>query len=298
MATAEHVNDGTLSILERVDILFKRDKSKVSVDVTRPFHQETLNIRPAVLFSQIWAEAVVTVAPQFLRELTESSVDNINQVLKGSIVGRSETVGEDETPVIKRYIKVQLIHVPGANDLAYYLPSVFQDVIPFNHDPNGTYQVRLYKQGTEAEIPFGETGGEWIINHESAVITFFELANVSGVDKDIPPLVSFYRYIGVKGPSSSAEGFSKSFNGGDGTCADGARALCIDTLRGPLGLFSEGACSYALQFGPDASCGSWRLIIMGNGDGTSSFHIQYRTNTFGDWKTKFHIDPAECNSTC
>ena len=305
MATAEHVNDGTLSILERVDILFKRDKSKVSVDVTRPFHQETLNIRPAVLYDQMWTSPIQTVVPTALLTLTESSFDQggIN-VMKGSEVGfdnRSGTLGEDNfvAGVIRRFIKIQLIHVPGANDLAYYLPSTFSNVIPFNHDPNGTYQVRLYKQDTEAEIPFGETGGEWIINHEFACITFFELTNVTGVDKDNPPLVSFYKYIGSIGAAGSSEGFSKEFNGGDGSCGDGARAICVDTLRGGLGnILGEGDCSMAIQIGPDATCGSWRIIVVGNGDGTTSFHIQYRTSTFDQWKTKFHIDPAECDSTC
>ena len=44
-----HLQDDSLSIVDRVDILFKRDKSKVSVDIERPFQQETLNVRPAVL---------------------------------------------------------------------------------------------------------------------------------------------------------------------------------------------------------------------------------------------------------
>ena len=296
MATAEHVNDGTLSILERVDILFKRDKSKVSVDVTRPFHQETLNVRPAVLYSQIWSSPIPTVVPSDLLSLTESSFDESgSSVMKGSTLGKLSAINES----IKRFIKVQLIHVPGANDLAYYLPSTFKDVIPFNHDPNGTYQVRLYKQDTEAEIPFGETGGEWIINHEFACITFFELVNVSGVDKDNPPLMSFYQYVGGKGVTEAGGGASKVFNGGDGSCGDGARAICVDTLRGGLGqLLGEGDCSYAIQIGPDATCGSWRIVVKGNGDGTTSLHFQYRTSTFDTWKTKMHIDPAECNSTC
>lgn len=298
MTTAEHVNDGTLSILEQVDILFKRDKSKVSVDVTRPFHQETLNIRPAVLFSQIWSSPVPTVAPIDLHVLTDSSLDETGSaVMAGSLIGKISTLNDD----IKRYIKVKLEHVSGANDLAYHLPSTFFDVIPFNHDPNGTYQVRLYKDdgGSGVEIPFGETGGEWIINHEKGVITFFELDNITGVDKDNPPLVSFYKYIGQKGTTTVTEGFSKEFNGGDGSCGDLARAICIDTLRGPLGtLLGEGDCSYAIQWGPDSSCGSWRIIPIGNGDGTTSLHFQYRTNTLNDWKSKFHIDPADCSSEC
>ena len=301
MTTASHVNDGTLSILEQVDILFKRDKSKVSVDVTRPFHQETLNIRPAVLFSQIWQEEIPTVAPSDLIALTETSLDNNSDPIKGSTEGFTSILNPD---LLTRYIKVQLIHVPGANDLAYYLPDVFTDVVPFNHDPNGTYQIRLYKQDSEAEIPFGETGGEWIINHESAVITFFELTNVTGVDKDNPPLVSFYQYIGIKGPGggtgtgTGTGGDTTEFNGGDGTCGDGARAICVDTLRGDLGsILGEDDCSYAIQIGPDGGCGSWRTIVKGNGDGTTSLHFQYRTSS-RTWQSKFHIDPGDSTDDC
>lgn len=293
-----NVNDGTLSILEQVDILFKRDKNKVSVDVTRPFYQETLNIRPAVLFSQIWSDQVPTVSPNDLLTLTETSKDSngINN-MKGSTTGYISTHNSN----IRRFIKVQLLHVPGANDLAYYLPNIFQDVIPFNHDPNGTYQVRVYKQDTEAEIPFGETGGEWIINHESSVITFFEINSVTGVDKDNPPLVSFYRYEGSKGTIPSDTVTSTTvFNGGDGSCGDGASAIFIDTERGSLGqLLGEGECSYAIQWGPDPpECGSWRIIPMGNGDGTTSLHFQYRNKTINSWQSKFHLDPSDCADDC
>ena len=105
--------------------------------------------------------------------------------------------------------------------------------------------------------------------------------------------------MGAIGPVPTGEGFTKEFNGGDGTCGDGARAICVDTLRGGLGnLLGEGDCSYAIQIGPDGTCGTWRIVVVGNGDGTTSLHFQYRTSTFNQWKNKMHIDPAECNSTC
>jgi hypothetical protein len=305
MSSKFHLQDGTLSVLEQVDILFKRDKGKVSVDILRPFYQETLNVRPAVLFSQIWSEAVPTTAPADLLAIDpETALDDNGDPLKGSAVGLTSSLN----PVVRRFHKLQLQEVPGANNLGYYYPqngsgySPFRDVIPFNHDPNGTYEVFLYRDGSEAQIPFGPSGGEWNLNHEMATITFFQYSVVSSiVSRDKPPLVSFYQYNGDKGVAGggTSELFSKEFNGGDGTCGDGARALCIDTERGPLGtLLGDGDCSYALQFGPDSSCGSWRMIVVGNGDGSTSLHFQYRTNTFDVWRTKMHIDPAECDTTC
>ena len=292
------VNDGTFSILEQVDVLFKRNVGKVSVDTTRPFHQETLNVRPAVLYDQIWAERISQQAPSDLRNLTDTDLDDSSNQLAGSTVGRTSTVDDS----IKRYIKVQLQMVPGSNNLAYYLPGIFEDAIPFNHDPNGTYQIRLYKNASApnnpgAEIPFGTTGGEWFVNHEYGTVTFYEYDNgnidTTDVNQTYPPLLSFYKYIGTKGIEVSTES-TQSFNGGDGTCGDGARAVAIDTNR-CLGYdLGDGDCSYAYQIGCD-DCGAWRWIVIGNGDGTTSLHIQYRTNTFGEWKTKFKLDAGDCD---
>jgi hypothetical protein len=290
----EHVNDGSLSVLEKVDQLFKRDKGKVGIPVTRPFFQETLNVRPAVLFSQVWSEAIPSAAPSDLTVLTDSSLDETGStVMAGSLVGKLSTLNT----TIKRYIKVPMIHVPGANDLGYFREGIFEDAIPFNHDKFGTYEIKLYKS-TGVQIPFGETGGDWIINHEYGAITFYNYADITGVDQNNPPLISFYRYVGTKGVTGSGGGFSTVFNNGDGTCGDGAVAISIDTLRGNLGtLLGEGDCSYALQFG-DGACGSWRLIVKGNGDGTTSLHFQYRANIANTWETKMHIDPGECDSAC
>lgn len=306
----EHLQDGTLSVLEKVDILFKRDKSKVAVDTARPFQNETLDTRPAVLTDQIWSEALSAQAPLDIFLLDpDTAIDDYGNPLSGSLYGRTSAINDS----IRRYVKVPLKHVEGANDLAYYLPisdsppgftpggrSPFQDLIPFNYDPNGTYNIQLYKNNiSQDQIPVGETGGHWIINHEYATITFFNYEQITGVDKDNPPLISYYQYIGEKGVSAPSESFTKEFNGGDGSCGDGARALCIDTVRGALGtLLGENDCSYALQWGPDGTCGSWRILVVGNGDGTTSLHFQYRTNTLNDWKTKMHIDPAECDTTC
>lgn len=302
MSSKFHLQDGNLSVLEQVDILFKRDKGKVSTSILEPFYQETLNVRPAVLYNQIWSDVIPTVAPSDLININpETAVDDQGNPLKGSSIGLTSNLNEN----IRRFYKLELQMVPGANNLAYYYPpnpsgySPFRDVIPFNYDPNGTYEVFLYRND-ETQIPFGT--GEWNLNHEMATITFFQYTAETidtVVTENNPPLISFYQYIGEKGVVSSSEAFSKEFNGGDGTCGDGARALCIDTLRGSLGtLLGEGDCSYALQFGPDGSCGSWRIIVVGNGDGSTSLHFQYRTNTFNVWRTKMHIDPADYDTTC
>ena len=134
--------------------------------------------------------------------------------------------------------------------------------------------------------------------HEKGVITFFELANVDEVSEDLPPLVDFYRYAGEFGVSVTTS-TSAHFNGGDGSCGDGAVAICIDNTRfSSLGAsLGEGDCSHAFQIGPHG-CGSWRMVVVGNGDGSTSLHFQYRTGTTDQWRTKMHIDPLDCDPTC
>lgn len=342
------VQDGTLSILEKVDILFKRDKSKVSVDPARPFQEETLNARPTVLYGQIWNEEIPTQAPVDLYTLDPDDpitfVDDIGVTLTNSYYGR--TSAETEGTMVRRYYKLPLVHVEGSNDLAYYLPSnhtsipsgvhvgvssnlesdesPFQDVIPFNYDPQGTYDIQLYKN-TGEQIPLGRTGGDWQINHEHATITFFNYEDdeFSGVDKDNPPYISFYRYVGGKGPADiSVSGITgvgggdctncivdpneqQYFNGGNhGTigvsstyCPDDNPAIYIDT-NDCLTELAEGQCGMSLQFGPSDCCGSWRIVPVSNGDGTTSLHFQYRNNE-GVWQSKLNIDPGvDCATDC
>jgi len=171
MSSKFHLQDGDLSVLEQVDILFKRDKGKVSTSITEPFYQETLNVRPAVLFSQIWSEEVPTTAPVDLSSVDpETALDDFGDPLKGSTRGLTSSLNSN----IRRYYKVELQEVEGSNNLAYYgglNTTFFSDVIPFNHDPNGTYEVFLYRND-ESQIPFGT--GEWNLNHEKACITFFK----------------------------------------------------------------------------------------------------------------------------
>ena len=302
MSSKFHLQDGDLSVLEQVDVLFKRNFSKVSTDILLPYYQEPRDARPAVLNEQIWAETIPTVAPTDLTGIDpETALDDFGSSLKGSTQGLTSSLN----PAVRRYYKVPLVMIPGSNNLAYYGgegTTFFSDVIYSNRDPGGTYKVRLFRQD-ETEIPNGR--GEWITNNEYAAVTFFQYSadTINGVvTESDPPLISYYRYIGEKGAISQAlvgALATKEFNDGDGTCGDLARAICIDTERGPLGtLLGDGDCSYAIQWGPDSSCGSWRIIVVGNGDGSTSLHFQYRGNTANVWQTKMHLDPAECDTTC
>ncbi len=214
----------SFSTQEKANLSFKKYLGKPSILDERPFFQEPNRGSvgasfPAVLSGQIWNQDIPSVAPPELSSLTESSLDDNGNVMKGSYAGKTSTDG-----IIKRYIKIPLVLALGANDKAYEAyqttvsshpngyadgsnptnygtgsySKITQDMIPFNFDILGSYNVQLYKNNG-IEIPFGETGGEWIPDKESGIITFYEFTNVSDVNSSNPPLFSFYRYVGDKG---------------------------------------------------------------------------------------------------
>jgi hypothetical protein len=293
---------GTLSNLEKTNLLFKKLLGKPSTLTDREFFQEPN--RPArinVFQSQIFKDDIPATASTTLTSLTDTSLDDNGNTLAGSYAGKSDGI-------IKRYIKIPLTPIDGTNGKAYEAleattshPSgnnddgsggangtsgtydrVTQDTIPFNFDTNGSYEIKLYKSNGQ-EIPFGYSGGEWIYDYESGIVSFYEYSNISGIDESNPPLVSFYRYIGEKGVSVST--INKTiFDAGDKTgTGDDITAAQIDTRD--LSTLGLSAYSQAFQFGGNYN-GSWRMVVSG-GDGNQAetkFRIQVRID--GTWVDK------------
>lgn len=290
----------SFSTQEKANLLFKKYLGKPSILDDRPFFQEPNRGSvgasfPAVLSGQIWSQDIPSVAPPELASLTGNDNDDNGNKLEGSYAGKTSNDG-----IIKRYIKVPLVMALGANNRAYeasqttvsshpngyadgVTPDNFgtgsyskitQDMIPFNFDVLGSYNVQLYKSdGTE--IPFGETGGEWIPDKESGLITFYEFDNITGVDANNPPLFSFYRYVGDKGLSSIAGGgvsgiFQSDIQIGGNTCPSTELAQNEFTnfiVFGDSSLGCTGAWRIGVQ-GPLESGGPSRLIFQ-NFDGTN-----------------------------
>jgi hypothetical protein len=293
---------GTLSNLEKTNLLFKKLLGKPSTLTDREFFQEPN--RPArtnVFQNQIFKDNIPETATTNLTSLTDTSLDDNGNTLAGSYVGKSDGI-------IKRYIKIPLTLVDGTSGKAYEgleattsHPSgnnndgsggangtsgtynrITQDTIPFNFDKDGSYEIKLYKSNGQ-EIPFGYSGGEWIYDYESGIISFYEYSNISGIDENNPPLVSFYRYIGEKGVSVSSVN-KTVFDAGDKTgTGDGITAAQIDTRD--LSSLALTSYSQAFQFGGDYN-GSWRMVVSGgNGNqGETKFRIQARID--GSWVDK------------
>ena len=297
----------SFSTQEKANLLFKKYLGKPSILDDRPFFQEPNRGSvgasfPAVLSGQIWSNEIPSTAPVELSSLTESSMDDNGNVMKGSYAGKTSNDG-----TIKRYIKVPLVLALGANDKAYEAhqttvtshpngyadgvtvgdtgtgsySKVTQDIVPFNFDILGSYNVQLYKSD-ETEIPFGETGGDWIPDKESGIITFYEYDNITGVNAANPPLFSFYRYVGSKGLSNITGGSTGVFQ----------EDIQIDPNTCPSTDLASSAFTKFIVFGETGCTGAWRIGVQGPSDlsqPTSTRLIMQQYNG-SSWITKERIN--------
>ncbi|CAN0375719.1 unnamed protein product, partial [Phaeothamnion confervicola] len=150
---------------------------------------------------------------------------------------------------------------------------VLQNAIPFNYDDAGSYYANLYKASAGAtigsEIPAGVTGGSWVVDCEGGILTFYAYENLTGVTDLLPPTISFYRYVGDVGLSTSETVISDltsqdntftgvgTFDGGatSGT-ADSLQAIIVDDRD----FSTVDGLAMSLQFGGNFD-GSWRVLI-------------------------------------
>lgn len=299
----------SFSTQEKANLLFKKYLGKPSVLDDRPFFQEPNRGSvgasfPAVLSGQIWSNNIPSVAPPELASLTESSLDDNGNVMKGSYAGKTSNDG-----IIKRYIKIPLVLTPGSNGTSYEAyqsnvsshpdgyadgitesdtgtgsySKVTQDMIPFNFDILGSYNIQLYKSD-ETEIPFGETGGEWLPDKESGIITFYEYINVTNVTEDNPPLISFYRYVGNKGLDNIGSG------GVTGAFTDDVQ---IDAQICPSTDLATNEFTKFIQFGDNTNgcIGSWRIGVQGCADPLNplSTRLVFQQYNGTSWITKERV---------
>jgi len=294
---------GTLSNLEKTNYLFKKLLGKPSTLDNREFFQEPN--RPArtnIFQSQIFKDDIPSTVPTVLLNLTDTDTDNNGNTMAGSYEGKT-------SDIIKRYIKIPLTPITGTGGKAYEAleattshpnnnnnhgsggadgtsgtySRITQDGIPFNFDPLGSYEIKLYKSnGTE--VPFGTSGGEWLFDYETGIVTFYEYDNISGIDENNPPLISFYRYIGEKGVGMSLVNQTIFDAGSKSGTGDDLAAIILDTRD--ISTIADNDLSQAFQFGGNYN-GSWRILLTGGGNQQSgtSFNIQVRNN--GSWVDKF-----------
>lgn len=274
---------------EIATLLFKKMVGKPStLETLQAFQEPSREARPAVFQSQIWADTIPAVADPALQTAT---LDDNGQPLSGSTAGK--TVDK-----VRKYVCVPLTMVAGSNGAAYESATgLTQDCIPYGYDPAGSYLYTLYKNDGTTVIPFGS--GDYVLDCESGVLTFYSLADVTGISALLPPKITFYKYVGSKGASTAeqtaasiagqAMDFTQqiSFTGGDAathdpTSDDLASVIIDDT---DLTTLTSSQASMALQWGKDATNGSWRMCVFGGEiAGETNFHLQVRMG--GAWVTK------------
>ena len=175
---------------EKINALFKYSQHTISTRNDLPFYQEPKEptSRLKILNSQYWleSEAIPTAVHT---NLINATTDDSSSAIAGSTTGKTEGV-------VKKYVKIELEEVSGSNGAAYQGPLVngvrlLENIIPFNFNSatdNTSYAYTLYKNDGTTEIPFGT--GEWVIDHNSGVITFYDLSGISGVSSNTQELVS------------------------------------------------------------------------------------------------------------
>lgn len=299
---------------EKVSLLWKKLWNKPATSTTREFFQEpSIVSRPFVYQEDIVSNSIPSTAPSDIVGLTDNSLDDNGNVLKGSYAGKTSTLD----PNIRYYHKIPLEFVLGTSGSCFQAkdattshpngyadgstPSnygyshnygrVLQNSIPFNHAPDGSYNVTVYKD-TLQSIPYGTSGGGWLVDSRPGTICFYQFGNITGVGEANPIFVSFFRYIGITGSTNASQvstaitgstndfTVKQVFSGGDGSSGDQLSAIQVDARS--LSSLTTGQLLDAIQFG-DNTNGSWRICVQKTQSG-SCFLVQARES--GVWITK------------
>lgn len=146
------------------NILFKKLLGKGSTNDNRQFFEEPYPGRATILLNQVWADSdqIPTTVPTL-------SADQI--------------IG-----VVQRKVNVVLTAVAGTTNAFYSAQLV--DAIPFNYGDGSYNYVVVDALGNS--IPLGKN--DWIVDGDAGTLTFY-----TGVPSNMPPKISFYKYVGTKG---------------------------------------------------------------------------------------------------
>ena len=161
------LSDITLSYI-RSSKLFKKSVGKTETTTGRTFYEENINTYNYVPTTSVW--------------LDYNSIPNNSPVL--SSYGISGVV---------QYISgFTLTPVPGLSNSFYDSGNTFKDIIPFNFTiGTGTTYNYTITDSIGTAIAFGQ--GDWLLDTEAGVLTFYNT-----VPANMPPKISFYKYVGAK----------------------------------------------------------------------------------------------------
>jgi len=153
-----------LTTNQRASNLFKKLMGVGETDINRAFFEEPYGYRP---LEWVQKDLIPTTAP---------------------ILNDGETLG-----IVQYFENKTMISVPGTTD-AFYLADLV-DSIPFNFG-DGSYNYTL-RDNSNNQIFFGQ--GDWVVDNATGLLYFY-----SGNPGNMPPKITFYKYIGKKGYGSGA----------------------------------------------------------------------------------------------
>lgn len=181
-----------LTASQQASRLFKKSFGAGETLTSRDFFEEPKLGREIIFSDQIWSESslIPTTAPS---------------LVSGASSG-----------VVQYFEKQTLTHLAGSNNRAYFSANLI-DAISFNFG-DGTYNYSLYKNDGTTSIAFGD--GDWLVDTAAGLLTFYGTLP-SGVTSVLPPKISFYKYLGSKGVSTSS-GTLQQLNAGLGLTGGGS----------------------------------------------------------------------------
>ena len=167
----------TLNNTDIASLLFKSKQGKSSTNNSREFFEEPRDGRPIVFGAQIWTQVgqIPTTAPTLADQVTSGVVQYWEDLSLTAVAGTTNSFASDN----------------------------LKDAIPFNFG-DGTYNYGL-KSNTDAAIAFGQ--GDWIVDAETGTLTFY-----GTTPSNMPPKISFYKYVGSKSDGASPGDFNETID--------------------------------------------------------------------------------------
>ena len=198
----------------KINYIYKKNLGKPTTLI-----QENALQEPNIIFGNfINSRSNIFANLNFLRDSIPNSIsnsfqssnldDNNNNIIR-SLIGKT-----DSTNTIKKFVKIPMNYIPGSKiidsnnnitAISFYL-NLLEDSIPYNFDPNGSYNYNLYRfdSTTFSYIELNVNESQWILDNDTGILTFYNSINsnipsTQHITTTNPPYISFYKYIGGKG---------------------------------------------------------------------------------------------------
>ena len=111
-------DSSALDIKERVDFLFKNYLGFPNTDETKPYFNETnVKANNYVLGEDVFISNI-PIDPSFNTAKTSAQVQLTNSAFDS--YSATDSITEDTTATIRKYVKLKLEPVPGRNEKSYY----------------------------------------------------------------------------------------------------------------------------------------------------------------------------------